>query len=129
MLSVISIILAVANVILVIVLCTGVKRSPKVIISEDKQYRDYCRNIGAKDIKIQNVEKEHGSYSQNIVGTIENISNKNLTDIKIVYYLYDGDDFVGEATDYIDFLPAKKPQILNVMFIPKIITTNMSLHT
>lgn len=86
---------------------SGNIKSPEAYIREQSQVEEYMKNLGKKNIVIENDKKIKSDYSTSIIGTVKNNSDKTVKDVKIMIYLYDSNNkVVGYAAESFPDIPA-----------------------
>lgn len=82
-------------------------KSPQAYIEEKRQVEEYMKDIGKKNIVIENDKKVKSDYSTSIIGTVKNTSNKTAKDVYIMIYLYNSNNKVTDyAVESIPEIPA-----------------------
>ena len=69
-------------------------------LSETKQWIDYQKEIGKKNITVINDKISKGEFSTYIIGDITNTSNKTVSDVSVRITLYKNNIAVDTTSEY-----------------------------
>lgn len=69
-------------------------------LSETKQWTDYQKAIGKKNITVTNDKISKGNYSTYIIGDVTNTSNKTVSDVSVNITLYKDNIAVDTTSGY-----------------------------
>lgn len=70
-------------------------------LSEQKQWNDYQKEIGKKNITVTNDKISRGDYSTYIIGDVTNTSNKTVSGVSVNITLYKDNNEVDTTHGYI----------------------------
>lgn len=68
-------------------------------LSQQKQWNDYQKEVGKKNITVTNDKISRGDYSTYIIGDVTNTSNDTVYDVGIYITLYKDNNIVGTSSD------------------------------
>ncbi len=70
-------------------------------LSEQKQWREYEKEIGKKHITVKNDKISRGDYSTYIIGDVTNTSDKTVSGVSVYLTLYKDNVEVDTVSDYL----------------------------
>lgn len=70
-------------------------------LSQQKQWTDYQKEVGKKNITVTNDKISRGDYSTSIIGDVTNTSNKTVSGVSVNITLYKDNNEVDTTHAYI----------------------------
>lgn len=70
-------------------------------LSQQKQWNDYQKEVGKKNITVTNDKISRGDYSTYIIGDVTNTSNKTVSGVSVNITLYKDNNEVDTTHEYI----------------------------
>ncbi len=70
-------------------------------LSQQKQWNDYQKEVGKKNITVTNDKISRGDYSTSIIGDVTNTSNKTVSGVSVNITLYKDNNEVDTTHAYI----------------------------
>ena len=70
-------------------------------LSQQKQWTDYQKEVGKKNITVTNDKISRGDYSTSIIGDVTNTSNKTVSGVSVNITLYKDNNEVDTTHEYI----------------------------
>lgn len=70
-------------------------------LSQQKQWNDYQKEVGKKNITVTNDKISRGDYSTSIIGEVTNTSNKTVSGVSVNITLYKDNNEVDTTHAYI----------------------------
>ena len=70
-------------------------------LSQQKQWNDYQKEVGKKNITVTNDKISRGDYSTSIIGDVTNTSNKTVSGVSVNITLYKDNNEVDTTHEYI----------------------------
>ena len=86
-------------------------------LSEQKQWNDYQKEVGKKNIVVTDSKISRGDHSTYIIGDVNNTSDKTVSGVSIYMTLYKDNKPVDTSYEYIgDMLPNSTKQMEDAIY-------------
>ncbi len=81
--------------------------TPQTTLRNQREMYKYAEKVFADNVECSDFEIVEADFSNNIQGSIKNVSGKDMCDISLSFVCYDDlGDYIGVNTIYVEYLPA-----------------------